>query len=252
MQKAHGHLLASGRISRESEGTQRIIALKKTGVRWQASIGVTSLEFERIRAGQKVTANGREHVASAQGLTFVRKSRLNEIAITALGADHQTEVSIAAMKGQSMTIPTELTGQQTPEDIRAAERTRIKAIETACDGIGGGCEREVQQLRAQAIDGTITMEQLTARLLDVSKLHALRASRNAGIGGFQPLSSGSSAFDVTQQTIECALCLKAGREDVAKSYGDDVRNRADGLRKKSLFELQNLLFAAHGMPTFDN
>ncbi|MGD9855612.1 MAG: hypothetical protein AB7U20_11760 [Planctomycetaceae bacterium] len=136
---------------------------------------------------------------------------------------------------------------------RQSEGTqRIKAIETACDGIGGGCEREVQQLRAQAIDGTITMEQLTARLLDVSKLHALRASRNAGIGGFQPLSSGSSAFDVTQQTIECALCLKAGREDVAKSYGDDVRNRADGLRKKSLFELQNLLFAAHGMPTFDN
>ncbi|MGE0376310.1 MAG: hypothetical protein AB7Q45_12940, partial [Planctomycetaceae bacterium] len=49
---------------------------------------------------------------------------------------------------------------------RQSEGTqRIKAIETACDGIGGGCEREVQQLRAQAIDGTITMEQLTARLL---------------------------------------------------------------------------------------
>lgn len=93
-------LEVEGVLSGANQTTEELIASGKNGFPWQASIGAPMLRVELIRAGTKVTVNGR----SFQGPIYVaRETELREISVVALGADDATRTSIAARRqGGSM------------------------------------------------------------------------------------------------------------------------------------------------------
>ena len=65
----------------------------KNGFPWQASIGASVEEFEFVKEHQKVMVNGKEHMGP---LNVARKATLGEISFVDLGADGQTQATIAA------------------------------------------------------------------------------------------------------------------------------------------------------------
>ena len=115
---------------------------------WALSIGAEPLETERVKAGKKFMANGREFTGP---LVWVKRARLREVSIVAVGADADAHATIAAswnlsiQGGQAMyniepiqDVPAE--AQATASDIVAAarmeaaiaERERAQRIREMC------------------------------------------------------------------------------------------------------------------------
>jgi len=126
-----GRLVVAGTIAPSSDAARQIIELAKSGFSFQASVGVTPTEYERVRAGQTVEANGRAIQAPATGFLYVKAGALREVSIVAIAADRDTSVSIAASERDSMTTETTTTAEELREQA-AAETERITAIRNVC------------------------------------------------------------------------------------------------------------------------
>lgn len=87
-------LVLAGIVSGTGEAAKEVVANSKQDYPWQASIeAMPTAGLEEVKAGQKVTVNGRE----IEGPVLIaRKSRLYGVAFLARGADESTSVSIAA------------------------------------------------------------------------------------------------------------------------------------------------------------
>jgi hypothetical protein len=91
--KANETLSANGQLTGKSADRLEIEEQAADGFPWQASVGVRPSRIEQVRAGKTALVNGR----TVEGPAFVaRESRLAEITITAIGADADTEVAVAA------------------------------------------------------------------------------------------------------------------------------------------------------------
>jgi len=175
-----GRLIVTGVISGAGEVAKQIVEMTTGGFTFQASVGVEPVEHERIAAGSKVEVNGRT-LSSQRGFTLVKVGRLREISITPLAADAGTSVAIAASTRKEPYMTATQDSRVDEQTIQAQERQRIKDIDRMCTGDWGRRSERVEQMRAQAIDGEISIEELREGLL-----HQLRASRpmiGVGVGG---------------------------------------------------------------------
>ncbi len=201
-----------------TEAARQIIDLAKAGFKFQASVGVDPARRERLEPGAKVTLNGKTIQADAMGITLIRAGALKEVTITALGADSQTSVAVAAsQKGTNM--PAETTDI---DQVIKAERERIGTIEAALKGLvfhGEQAKVWADELRSQAIAGEITTDAFHASLLQVIRNDAqLKAMRDARPSGPAIHSEGGAACG--PEMLEAALAIHLGRESVAeKAYG---------------------------------
>ncbi len=169
-----GRLLVTGVLSGAGEAARQVAEPARRGFALQASLGVEVLEHERVAPDRKVEANGRV-LSSPRGFVLVRRGKLREVSLTPVAADADTRVSIAASAaGGKTSIGTDAmnAGEQA---IRADERERMRRIEAACAAPGGGWgenKARVEELKAAALAGDITEQDLTAQLLTI-----LRESR---------------------------------------------------------------------------
>ncbi len=195
-----GKLLVSGAISSTTEAARRVVELAKNGFEFQASVGVEPVEHAKVKAGEQVQVNNRTLSAPEGGFTLVRKGKLREVSIVSMGCDDRTAVAIAASKGGGMNID--------EEKIRAEERERIASIEAYCSGDWGRDKERVEALRAKAIAGEMTMEELTPKLLAI-----VRAAR--------PQVGCTILRDPEPRAIEAALLMRLGHEELAeKTLGE--------------------------------
>lgn len=97
-----GRLRVGGEVVDGTDAASRTMALHKSGVKLQASIGAVTLAKRHIRAGETVNVNGRRITASGSGFILVTKSVLREVSVTPLGCDPGTTVQIAAKQEISM------------------------------------------------------------------------------------------------------------------------------------------------------
>lgn len=165
---AGGRLIVAGIMSGTGDAARQIVEMTTGGFSFQASVGVEPVEHERVQPGEKVEVNGRT-LSSPRGFALVKQGRLREVSITPLGADPGTRVSIAAShrktKGQSMNTDVQNIDEQA---IRADERDRMNRIEGLCarPASGWGIEQaRIDQLKASALAGEITEQDLSAQLL---------------------------------------------------------------------------------------
>jgi hypothetical protein len=97
---ANGKLLVQGTITPTTDAARQVVELAMSGFRFQASVGIAPIEYERVRAGETIEVNGRAVKAPASGFMLVRAGVLKEVSIVAIGADAGTSVSIAATRNK--------------------------------------------------------------------------------------------------------------------------------------------------------
>jgi len=202
-----GKLLVAGAVAASGEAAQRVVQLAKDGFEFQASVGVEPVEHAPVRAGERVEANGRILAAQQGGFTLVKKGKLREVSIVALGCDDSTAVSIAASKG----------GINPVEEarIREEERERLGRIEAACNHpTGWGAhEKRVTELKASAIAGEISTEELQSEIL-----HIVRSSRPTASGVLRTVRGAPC-----DRALEASLLIRLGRESLAeKTLGPEA------------------------------
>ncbi len=213
-----GRLLVQGNINPSTQASRQIIELAQGGFRFQASVGVSPIEYQRIRSGDSVEINGRTIKSPSSGFTLVRASVLKEVSIVVIGADAGTSVAIAASNQKDQPVMSEI--ETTVETMRAesaAESERIYAIRQACAGRHGDIE-------ARAIRDGWNIQR--------AELEVLRAGR-------PPAPLIQSIVSVPTETIiEAAILSHMGHETlVEKHLGAQAAQQARDLRVTSLVDL---------------
>ncbi|MGB7156611.1 MAG: Mu-like prophage major head subunit gpT family protein [Tepidisphaeraceae bacterium] len=234
-----GKLIVAGRLAGSSETAQRIIALHKEGISFQASVGVEPVETER--SVREITANGRRHVGKPSFI-YIKSGQLREVTICALGADEKTEVAIAAGKRKMTKRNTstntaavvdepEIQGDDpNADDVIRAERERVAGFSRILARYPGLAVAKGHEMHAQATEEGWTADQL--------ELAVMRAERPAVSMTRGASSSALRAMGNPAHLITSVLMLRAGRGELAQEiYGEHVAQGAHDLRCRSLLDV---------------
>lgn len=222
-------LRVEGKIAPTSPAGKLVLDLARSGVKLQASIGATAKKTIRV-ADTDLEANGQKHSIKGS-VIHVIESELKEVSIVAIGADGKTSVTVAAKAAERTGMSTDI------EAAVAAERSRVKKIEELCGGEWGQHSPRVADLRAKAIDGAITVEELQTGLLAT-----LRAGRpNIDTVPFSRQAGGPDQA----ATIEASFALSCGLSEsfAGKHFDERVMNAALSRANRGM-SLQGLLRAS--------
>lgn len=208
-------LWVEGALAPDSTGGKEVLAGHRGGSKYQASVGVTPLEIERVQPGQSVSANGRNFKAGDRGLTVIRKSRLNEVSVVAIGADRETTVSIAARYQPTGTEKMEHTTALADVTLTGTAEDRLEMLEKRFEA----AQAKRVEL-AGVLDDEVTLARAVAEGWDVerARLHNLQTrlpkSPTAELSG--PTHTAPRELDV----MEAAVMLNAGSsgEDLLLSF----------------------------------
>lgn len=220
-------LYVTGEIASGSAAGAQVLAGHRGGAKYQASIGATPLETERLQAGETVQVNGQSFTAGARGLLVVRRSRLNEVSVLPLGNDKTTSVAIAAShpRNGAPTMAAATSPEENPSDIRASLQAEMSQRWKQLGDILGS-----DPILATAVAENWTDER--------AELHALKASMPRS-----PLahSRGAGAAPRDADVIEAAFMVNAGSdgEDLKAHFDDRTIDAAMGGDMRG-FGLQDL------------
>jgi hypothetical protein len=271
-----GQLVAAGVVSRDTAAAREVVTSSKNGFPWQASIAAGVEEFEFVKEGQNVLANGRTFDGP---VNVVRKSTLGEISFVDLGADGNTSASVAATRNPSnlseivtMETSTPQPGEQPGTTVAASgtptapstASASIPASATAAPGVVASAAADdpsaAAQIRAEALAETqrITairkvcagrQPEIEAKAIGEGwdaircELEVLRANRPK-----PPLASAPAAIvreseTMDNRTLEAACVLTANLDSVEKQY-DERTLEAANRRFRGGITLQELLLEA--------
>jgi len=240
-----GALYVDGILTDATTAGQKVIALGRSGVSLQASIGYSPQTKEYIRTGQSVQVNARTLKAGDEGLTIIRTGRLREVSLLPVGADATTHVSISARKGnQTMSTDNQV---NTPVDnpLQAAweapglsDPQRLRARYRALDVADANLCQEAEDLFLEACAAGTSPTQFDLQLTRVEardgRLRAIRAERP------KAPAIHSSTRDESPSIIEAAFARTCGLPDWQKTYSPQVCDGADRQFRGGL-SLQELL-----------
>lgn len=241
IEKAGGRLTARGVISRDTSWARDVANSGKHGFPWQASVGASVRRREFIPEKQMVTVNGRSFTGP---LVIVHESRLDEVSFVDLGADNETEATIAA-KHAAENGGSDMTGNGTNPQAAdtqpdpAAERERVTKI--------ADLTANHADIRARAMDEEWTAERTELEVYrareKAGELERVRASRPET----PAMNSGQGQANRRVDVLAAAWLLHGGQHAVAeKSFGEQVCAHAEDLRIHSLFDLaRESLIAEH-------
>jgi len=251
-----GKLIVSGTLTGATAAGAKVLELARGGFPWQASVGIEPLDRERIPAGKTITVNGQKITAPPTGLTLVRRGRLREVSILAVGADPGTTVSIAAQlqrgKLKMTTSKTEpIEADLLPENaegLTPQERITARWNRETWHDASGGPRQRAQSAMLSAAAGRLEYADFEAELLKAklqdTELALLKASAPKG----PTVRSGSAAGDVAPgKIIEAALLMRFGRESLGeKLLGAPAMERAHSLHCRSLGDIMRASFTLEG------
>jgi len=215
-----GKLHVEGTLTSKTEAGQTIIDLAREQFEFQSSVGVRPGKRRFIRRGESVSINGRNITASDGGFLLIEQGELREVSILAMGADAETQVSIAARRQHHGATNMSIFSRNKPTDTddRAELRQRIEAAEKFTTPDGGWKDRagEVAEIRAAFIAGELEADDFNKQLGDIKaavELDHLRASRPSG-GVIQSHQRQSGIDD--KHVSEAGLMLMCGYESAAE------------------------------------
>lgn len=264
-------LKAKGTASAATPYRDEVIASAKAGYQWQASVEVQPREVEEVKKGKSVEANGQTFDGP---LYVTRKGTLKGFAFVSHGADDNTQVSIAAAAkrkskmenfmqwAESIGLDTSLmTAEQlagihanfngrsdatdadraaalpliaASADPVAAENHRLKQIEAATKGPWGDQADDVAQLKAAAIGGELSIDELLQNLRTI-RMNKFESTIPQGV----TIRGGKHN---NSQAIEAAFCLAGNLGNIEKHFPEPVLDHASRMTRST--GLQNLLMQA--------
>jgi len=241
-------LYVEGILTEATAAGQKVLALARSGISLQASIGFVPDRREQVAPGQTVNLNGRTLTAGSMGLTIVRSGRLREVSLLPIGADPNTQVTIAAkaalqQKGKRKMANEIDTTTEISDELKAAwdkpgltETERVLARWNGTTFNSGEIRQQTERFLHAALGGTLTYadferELLRAQVRDL-ELKAIRAER--------PQSSyiQASSRDTSGNVLEAALLCHMGHESAAASMvGEQATEAARKMRLNSLHDI---------------
>lgn len=242
-----GVLVANGRLTGNSADRHEVAEQAADGFPWQASVGVRPNALVQVKAGETIEVNGR----TFRGPLYVAtRARLAELTICAVGADAETEVSVAAMDqgGEIVTKETDKSIEAADDGQKSSrladkrqELERKLAIEAKAaellDTIDDvGMAREIEAAANKAIVDGMTAQQF--------ELEMLRKTR--GVRGRVSVGQERDGRTMPQQ-IEAAVLLHLGytASDLERDFPEHVLNAMDANpRFRRGLSLQDLLIEA--------
>ena len=214
-------LIVAGELIGEGETAQKVIALARRGMKFQASIGADTSRIENVAPGQSVTVNGREFSGP---ISVVRGSALRETSIVLMGADANTSAAIAAEATEDSDMAHDATNLPTDSVEAAAtgavEKPIIKAKGSDGASVADSAPAATDELKAELKAERDAREALAKRL----ELAELRMSRGPGIHVSQPEVD-------SDKVVEAALCLQAGLPAPERHYDERTLEAAAKARK---------------------
>jgi len=238
-------LFVDGNLTEVTSAGQKVLALARSGINLQASIGFAPDRREHIPAGTKVSLNGRTLTAGNQGMTIIRSGRLREVSLLPIGADAGTSVSIAAKAASSSKGKVMDENENIPTDSE-----KILAQWNAASFHEPNIRQQTEPILHAALAGKLSIadfqsELLQARLRD-SELHVLRAERPKA-----PTIHGSSRDSGSRQSptahIEGALLAHLGHEAIGvKTLGAQTMEQARAMHATSMLDIVKATLQADG------
>lgn len=93
----------SGHLFKDVAGPSKdVVTMAEQGMPWQLSVGIWPGRIEEVKAGSKVSLNGRTFDGP---LTVFRDNRVREVSFCALGADDQTRATVFAAVSEGGSRP---------------------------------------------------------------------------------------------------------------------------------------------------
>ncbi len=256
-------LIVAGVVSAANEHSKEIVESSLNGFPWQASIGASIGKAELVKAGKKVTVNGRTFTGP---VVVARQTQLNEVSFVALGADDSTSARVAATsnnvevsmefsqwlearglkaddldEGQlnilKATYEAELKIEaKADEEKKAAEKK--KADEIAAKKADDDEQIDIAASAAQsykriaAIDKIEASAEMKAKALEENwsveklELESLRASRSQAPAGH--IKSG----EINGKVLEASVAATSGIDIEAKDSGYDDKTIEEALSSR--------------------
>jgi phage major head subunit gpT-like protein len=203
-------LVLSGELIGEGDTAQKVLALARRGMKFQASIGADTGRIESYGPGDIVAVNGREFEGP---ISVVRGSALREVSIVLMGADAQTSAAIAAEATEDFAMAYDANNETPVVEAVSAPVTEAPAIVAV----------EAPQAADPAIEATIAG--LKKEIEDM-KLQAHRAARGPAIHVAAESVDG-------EKVVEAALCLQAGLPAVEKHFDERTLEAAHKAKKST-------------------
>lgn len=203
-------LIVAGELIGEGDTAQKVLALARRGMKFQASIGADTGRIENVGPGETVTVNGRDF----QGpISVVRASALREVSIVLMGADASTSAAIAAEANEGSDMADNANDKPIEAIEAKVEATASVAVEPKTEQSTAGLEAVVAELSRKVE----AMQKLDEKRAERVALPAIHAS--------EPVSG--------PKVIEAALCLQGGLPNVEKAFDGRVLEAADRVRRET-------------------
>lgn len=229
-------LYVEGVLTEATAAGQKVLALARSGISLQASIGYVPESREQVSPGKSIVINGRTLTAGSSGLVIIRSGRLREVSLLPVGADPNTQVSIAAKSGDLLKGTSRMNEETTitPETKTDAEliRARWDAATFANDAI----RHEAVDVMLSATAGKVTYGDFDNAMLRLENrdLH-LTAIRSARPKAPEIHASG---HDASADVLEASLLCHMGHEGVAvKMLGEQATQHARNLHLNSIHDV---------------
>jgi len=271
-----GKLRASGVVSFENQHAREIVASSKNGFPWQASVGVAAERVEFLPEKTETKVNGR----TVKGpMDIVRAGMLREISFVDLGADRDTEATVAAAERQDKNMADEqdkggagaasgndkgtngAVGGAAPEKpakevqaasgdtskvlkaVRAENERKAKITELvaeAAEGAGPDLLEDLEKISAEAVSKDWGVETTENKILRAQML-----ARERDRGTVPAIHSGRSTPPTTE-VLAAALLMSCGVKDEKLVKDRDIGERAveTAYKRHRGFTLHQLMAAA--------
>jgi len=243
---ADGMLYIEGGIDTSTENGKAVVEQGKK-FDWQLSIGADILTSERMMDEEERTINGKTFKG---GHLVVKKARLREVSVVAVGADMETHMQIAASfnatvhnpktKGAEMDKKTTANPAENPAITAGAEDSaaviRAEAERAAKEAVEAARTAEmnrIEAIKAAAAEFPEIRERAIAAGWDEQRTKDVIEAVKKTVEGMKPKAGGNiivrTGPEINAKTLEAALCLKVGIEEktISASCGEQALDVAD-------------------------
>lgn len=217
-----GSIAISGRIFADLDGAaKKVAAMADRGMPWQMSVGIYPGQVDQIKAGRKVSLNGRQIDGP---LTVFRNNRVREVSFVALGADGSTSAQIfiggqPPISGEP-TMTTETIEKAEHDRIVAELNAKLEAAQGALTDLQGKFAAKLEQERADSV-GALAKE-LGREFTAEEK------------AGFAVMDDKTFTFVAGQlRAAKPALDASLTREHATNGEGGETPAGVDAIRQKA-------------------